>query len=316
MAVDRQGMLIHLDTDFGGDPDDACALAFLLGSPIARLTGITTNLDYNGHRAACVRHYLARAGASDIPVEAGAAVTLTNRSRYDSTASDPRYWPVSVPPERSRPGAALDLLARSISEGATVVAIGAATNLALLEMFQPGILNSATVVFMGGWIQEPEADLPKWGPDRDWNVQCDQVAARIMASEAELTLVPVAATLKTWLRAAHLPRLQAAGPVGELLARQSEVFAKDRDMSALAAMHPGLPPDLLNFHHDPLTAAVALDWPGAQVQSAKLRVTFHGDALCFEQDTAGRAMKVVTEVDGLAFSEYWLHVVETLRPAI
>jgi len=33
-------MRIHIDTDFGGDPDDACALAFLLGSPGAQIVGI------------------------------------------------------------------------------------------------------------------------------------------------------------------------------------------------------------------------------------------------------------------------------------
>ena len=33
-------MRIHLDTDLGGDPDDACALAMLLGWPGVELVGI------------------------------------------------------------------------------------------------------------------------------------------------------------------------------------------------------------------------------------------------------------------------------------
>lgn len=309
-------MLIHLDTDFGGDPDDACALAFLLAHPSVRLTGITTNLDYSGYRAACVRHYLTSAGVSDIPVQAGAGVTLTDRRRYDSTATDPRYWPIPVTPEVPSPGAALELLAHSLSEGATIVAIGAATNLALLEVLQPGILSSAQVVFMGGWVEEPAPGFPNWGPDADWNVQCDQLAARIVASEATVTLVPLAATVKVWLRALHLPRLRAAGPVGQLLARQSELYARDKDIETLPAQYPGLPSDLLNFHHDPLAAAVALNWPGAHVESARLSLSLRGESLWFEPDDAGRLMNVVTDVDGAAFSEYWLHTIEEQRPAI
>lgn len=34
-------MLIHLDTDLGGDTDDACALAMLLGWPGVELAGVT-----------------------------------------------------------------------------------------------------------------------------------------------------------------------------------------------------------------------------------------------------------------------------------
>jgi inosine-uridine nucleoside N-ribohydrolase len=86
-------MRVHLDTDFGGDPDDACALALLLASPGVEIVGITTNLDPGGYRAGCVAHYLALAGRSDIQVVAGAASTLTSGTQYLSTATDPRHWP-------------------------------------------------------------------------------------------------------------------------------------------------------------------------------------------------------------------------------
>jgi inosine-uridine nucleoside N-ribohydrolase len=36
---------IHLDTDIGGDLDDLCALALLLGWPDVELTGVTTVLE-------------------------------------------------------------------------------------------------------------------------------------------------------------------------------------------------------------------------------------------------------------------------------
>ena len=48
-------MRVHLDTDFGGDPDDACALVMLLGYPDVEIVGITTNLDSGGRRAGYVQ---------------------------------------------------------------------------------------------------------------------------------------------------------------------------------------------------------------------------------------------------------------------
>ena len=57
-------MKIHLDTDLGGDPDDACALSMLLAWPEIELVGVTTNLDVGGERAGCVRRILELAGRS------------------------------------------------------------------------------------------------------------------------------------------------------------------------------------------------------------------------------------------------------------
>jgi inosine-uridine nucleoside N-ribohydrolase len=298
---------IHLDTDLGGDPDDACALVFLLSLPFVEIVGITTNLDHGGFRAGCVRYYLTLAGRSDIPVESGAGVTLTDLKRYDSTAADPRYWPEPINPAPAVRAAGLDLLMGSIEEGATIVAIGAATNLALLEILRPGSLGGARVVFMGGWIHSPAAGLPNMGPDADWNVQCDSRAASVLFDCADLTLVPLSVTLQTWLRASHLPHLRQAGSVGELLARQSELYAIDNRRSELAAAHAGLPHDLLNFHHDPLTAAVAVMWSGVETDEMRLKqIVADNGTLRFERSSSGRRTRVVVDVDSEGFSEHWL----------
>src|SRR5829696_6397212 len=53
---DRGGVRIHLDTDLGGDTDDVCALAMLLGWPGADLVGITSTIDPEGLRAGYVGH--------------------------------------------------------------------------------------------------------------------------------------------------------------------------------------------------------------------------------------------------------------------
>ena len=48
---------MHVDSDFGGDPDDACALVMLLGWPGVEIVGITTNLEVSGQRAGDVLEF-------------------------------------------------------------------------------------------------------------------------------------------------------------------------------------------------------------------------------------------------------------------
>jgi inosine-uridine preferring nucleoside hydrolase len=85
-----------------------------------------------------------------------------------------------VEPLPSTPGAALDLLAVSAEAGATIVAIGPYTNLALLQAARPGLLASVRVVVMGGYIRPSGPGLASWGSEMDYNVQQDVAAARIV----------------------------------------------------------------------------------------------------------------------------------------
>jgi purine nucleosidase len=300
---------IHLDTDLGGDTDDACALAMLLGWPGVEITGITTVADPGGHRAAYVAHLLRLAGRDDIPLAAGAEVSSTTLGRAYPIV-DERHWPADIIPRPSPPGAALDLLERSLDAGATLVAIGPYTNLALLEIAQSNSLSRQPIVVMGGWVQPPAPGLPQWGPDMDFNVQWDTRAAEVVAATARLTLVTLPATLNAHLRRADLPRLRAAGPLGQLLARQSEAHGQVHEMEQLGREHPGLPDDLLNFQYDPVACAVALGWAGAAIEDARLRPRWQDGVLYFQPHPEGRSTRVVLEVDGAAFGETWLSAVE------
>jgi purine nucleosidase len=145
----------------------------------------------------------------------------------------------------------------------------------------------------------------------DWNVQWDTCAAAVVFEAApDLTLATLPATLKAHLRAAHLPRLRASGPLGKLIARQSEAHAVDQGMTALSRAHRALPDDLLNFHYDPVACAVALGWTGATVEEMRLRPILEGETLRFQLDPTGRLMRVVADLDGERFSEEWLSAVE------
>ena len=260
--LNQAGILGPAQRPAGGDPDDVCALAMLLGWPGVEVVGITTTIDPGGRRAGCVAHCLQLIGRHDIPVAAGVGVSLTTLRVADPLTDDERYWPATIPFGPSPPGAALDLLSHSIGQGATIVGIGPSTNLALLEVSRPGSLGRVPVVVMGGWTGPPSDGLPPWGPEMDFNVQWDTRAAEVVAATARLTLVTLPVTLKAHLRAADLPRLRASGPLGELLARQSQAYAADSGMGRLGRAHAALPDDLVNFHYDPVACAVALGWRG------------------------------------------------------
>jgi purine nucleosidase len=301
---------IHLDTDIGSDPDDACALAMLAGWPGVELTGVTTTIDPGGRRAGFAARCLELAGRGGVPVAAGAEVSLTTLRLPGGIPPDERYWGGPVPRRPSGAGAAFDLIEASIDSGATLVAIGPFTNLALFEVARPGRLASVPVVLMGGWVAPPADGLPQWGPEADWNVQCDTLAAEIVTSTVtDLTLVTLAATARAHLREVHLPRLEAAGPLGRLLARQASVYAEDRARPELAAGLRGIPADLLNFHHDPLACAVAAGWDRVRAERLPLRPSVSDGVMRFVVDEAGRPATVVLDADGPAFEEAWLEAV-------
>ncbi len=306
--------LLHVDTDIGGDTDDLCALAMLLGWPGVELAGVTTSSEEKGVRAGLASYALGLAGREDVPVAAGAEGSLGGyRSSHDLQDLS-RYWPEPVEPLPSRPGAALDLLAASAEAGATIVAIGPWTNLALLEACRPGLLTATRVVVMGGYVRPPEPGLTSWGPEMDYNVQQDVAAARIVWERCAPVLVPLSVCLETRLRRAHLARLRQGGRLARLVARQGELHGADWDMERMGREHPRLPDDLLNFHYDPLACAVAAGWDGALVEKLELVARQDSGVLTFVEEPGASMTHVVTGVDGPRFEEKWLQAVTSVRP--
>jgi inosine-uridine nucleoside N-ribohydrolase len=297
---------VHLDTDLGGDPDDVCALAMLLAHPGIEVAAITTTIDPGGIRAGLARYCLTLAGRAEIPVVAGAEATT------GGVVAEPYgtpYWPGGISPAPSAPGAATEVLLSSIEDGAVIVGIGPCTNLAALEAAAPGALARARVVQMGGWFDGTGQGYPPWPPERDFNLQFDaEAAATVINAVDELTLVPITTTVKTHLRRRELSRLRASGPLGQLIADQSELYGEEHGRAALAREHPALPDDLLNFHHDPLTCAVAVGWEAA-VEERFVRASANDGRLVWGSD-GGRPVCAVTDVDGEAFAGRWLSTLQ------
>ncbi len=338
---------LHLDTDLGTNIDDLCALAMVLRWADAELLAVTTNLEQDGRRAGCVRCALDLAGvgtaridkcrdvacnvstptpqlsprsapqptprtarASPIPVAAGAEATAPQRSRVP-LPDEAAYWPEAILPAPGPIEDALSLLARSVEQGAAIVAIGATTNLALLETRHPGILSRAELYLMGGYVHPPRAGYPAMTNEMDTNIQVDVEAAEIVFRAANPTLIPLSVGVETSLRRAYLPALREAGPLGRLIARQAEVFAGETGKEArYGRACAGLPDDTINFQHDPLACAIALGWrEGVEITEVPLVAEIRDGRLVERVNRGGQPTRVVTRVDGARFSEFWLDVV-------
>lgn len=304
-------LTLHLDTDLGGDIDDLCALAMVLNWPKVELLAVTTNLDDQGRRAGYARYALRLAGRDDISVAAGADVSLDCYRVRPGFPDENVYWPESIPPAPAPLEQALSLLERSIRQGAIIVAIGAYTNLALLEKRVPGILRRATLYLMGGYVFPPREGFPPWGKNMDWNVQVDVESAHYVLQHSSPVLVPLSVTVETSLRRAYLAGLKQSGPLAQLIARQAEAFAKEWNNEVKYGQTcKGLPEDTINFLHDPLACAIALGWnDGVEISEIPLKSEIKDGWLCQKVDDSGILTRVVTRVNGDKFNEFWLSTV-------
>ncbi|HLE30164.1 MAG TPA: nucleoside hydrolase [Anaerolineales bacterium] len=302
---------LHLDTDLGGDMDDLCALAMVLNWPDVELLAVTTNSDDRGKRAGYTRYALGLAGRDDIAVAAGADVSLDCYRVKPGLPDEAVYWPEPISPAPTSLDQALSLLERSIEQGAIIVAIGPYTNLALLEKRSPGILRSARLYLMGGYVFPPREGFPPWGNDMDWNVQVDVQSAQYVMQRSNPTLVPLSVTVETSLRRAYLATLRQSGPLAQLIARQAEAFARDENIEArYGHTCRGLPEDTINFQHDPLACAIALGWKdGVEISEIPLTLEIKDGWLCERVDDSGKPTRVVTRVNGGKFNEFWLSTV-------
>lgn len=303
---------IHLDTDIGGDMDDLCALAMLLKWPDLQITGITTTAEAQGRRAGYIDYLLNLTGRTDIPFAAGADLA-DGYFRYPELGypSEAENWPEPVFPRPGPLANALDLMKRSIEQGALIVGIGPFTNFMLLDQKYPGILRQTELYMMGGYVDDIPQGYPQFSRQDDWNMQLDVHAAQYLLEHANLTLIPLTLTAQTALRRTDLPALAQSGALGSLLVRQAESFARNENLyGRYGAASTSLPADFINFHHDPLACAVALGWrEGVQIDTIPLRLELRETYLYEQRDLNGKPIRIVTRADVDAFSHFWLDVV-------
>ena len=177
---------ILLDCDPGHD--DAIALLLALGSDELELRGVTTvagNQTLEKTTANAIR-VLELAGRAEIPVAAGAGRPLVREPRVAADVhGETGLDGPDLPPPRARPSTehAVDFLAERI-DGATLVATGPLTNVALLLARHPEA-RPERIVLMGGAIAEGNVT-----PAAEFNIWADPEAAqRVFTSGLDVTMV-------------------------------------------------------------------------------------------------------------------------------
>ena len=305
-------MKIHLDTDFGGDIDDICALAMLLRwSGNVEITGITTVAEINGKRAGQVKYVLQLEGKTNIPVAAGADISEGFYPYELGLPSEERYWTKAIAPLPNPSGEAVELLKQSIEQGAIIIGIGPLSNFYLLETKHPGVLREAKLFLMGGYAYPPREGYPQWGDEDDFNMQVDARSALAVVENSNPTFIPISVTVETALKSKHLERLSKAGELGQLLVRQAEAFAEDEKITEKFGESCGkLPIDIINFQHDPLACAIALGWnEGVEILEIPVKTELNDGVLQRKIDPDGKPTRIVTKIDGERFSEFWVETV-------
>jgi inosine-uridine nucleoside N-ribohydrolase len=214
---------ILLDCDPGHD--DAIALLLALASPELELLGVTTvagNQTLEKTTANAIR-VLEFVGCADIPVAAGAGQPLVRDPFvaayvHGETGLDGP----DLPPPQREPLAqhAVDFLAEHVT-GATLVAVGPLTNVALLLARHPEA-RPDRIVLMGGSI-----GLGNVTPAAEFNIWADpEAAARVFASGLELIMIGLDVTHQALLLDADADRLRASGRTGRMVAELYDFFAR------------------------------------------------------------------------------------------
>jgi purine nucleosidase/pyrimidine-specific ribonucleoside hydrolase len=190
------------------------------------------------------------AGRGDVPVAMGSPRPLVREPFvagyvHGETGLD---GPDLPPPQASPVDAhAVDFLAERL-DGATLVATGPLTNVALLLARYPDA-RPERIVLMGGAIAEGNVT-----PAAEFNVWADpEAAARVFASGLDVTMVGLDVTHQALLTGSHAEELHASGRIGKVVAElldfygvfHREVYGFDgspvHDAVALAhAFRPGL----------------------------------------------------------------------------
>ncbi|HUI36740.1 MAG TPA: nucleoside hydrolase, partial [Gaiellaceae bacterium] len=212
---------VLLDCDPGHD--DAIALLLALGSDELVLRGVTTvagNQTLEKTTANAIR-VLELTGRGEIAVAAGADRPLVREPRVAANVhGETGLDGPDLPPPRGTqsPQHAVDFLAERL-DGATLVATGPLTNVALLLTRYP-TARPERIVLMGGAIAEGNVT-----PAAEFNIWADpEAAARVFSSGIDVTMVGLDVTHKALVTSAHADELRGAGRIGKVVAELLDFY--------------------------------------------------------------------------------------------
>jgi inosine-uridine nucleoside N-ribohydrolase len=188
---------IIIDTDIGGDIDDAFAVGLALRSPEFQILGISSAWGDTHLRTRLLSRFLKETGREDIPVAMGIAKHPAGKLDTLSQAA----YAEGGPAGQTYPNAVdflLDQIQRYPGE-ITLLAIGPETNLgAAIDRDAATFRKLKRIVLMGGSVYRGYSHFnygKTHGPDPEWNIICDiQAAQKVFSSGVPLYIMPLDST--------------------------------------------------------------------------------------------------------------------------
>lgn len=168
---------ILLDTDIGGDIDDAICLAYLLKEPKCELVGITTVCGEPEKRAA-VADAICQTTGRKIPIVAGLDSTMQPVPVYPTPdgAQALKFWQHNTYEKADAPAFMYQKIKENPHE-IVLIGIGNMTNIATLFCTYPDVVGLLKGLYvMNGYFDE--APLP--APYYNWNSWADPLASQIV----------------------------------------------------------------------------------------------------------------------------------------
>lgn len=290
---------VLLDTDIGGDIDDALALTYLLAQPRCELLGVTTVDSECAVRASLVDAVCRAAGRTDVPIFPGVWKPLMERRDFGV----PQRTVLERYPHRTfkRGNLALEFMRQTIRDRPgeiTLLTVGPLTNAGLLYAADPEIPSLLRQhVMMGGLY----VSRPKGYGLREWNTMADAYASAIVFENAprRMRCIGLDVTSQCVMsREACMERF--AGGAMNIVAEMAEVWFEKRPVIKM---------------HDPLAAMCVFEPSLCTWRSGRVAIELAGDELRgltrFDADSQG-PHQVAVEVRPAEVFDHYRQVVEPL----
>ncbi|MGW0252106.1 nucleoside hydrolase [Nocardia goodfellowii] len=270
---------VIIDTDVGGDPDDAIAL-ICAAIAVPELALVITSDEYRGERSRLARYLLDLVGRRDVPVVSGAQL------------SDTRYWigdglvPEEIPAQPRTVTRSVNEICAATTGPIRWVGMGPLTNLAHLVAANPELADRLVITQTGGAINYRE-------PSRaSHNFRLDP--------ESAITIVHRAANLQLVISDVTTNDSIAIRPGDDFCLR----LTKPEAPQWAAVLHQVLDLWFTSFHpythqHDPLTLTAGLRLPFVTFTRQR-RFRIEADARMF-LDPGGHNAWIATRADYPAF---------------
>lgn len=275
---------VVLDTDIGGDIDDAFAVALVLRSPELDLRAVTTVSGDTHARARLAAKMLSVSGRPGIPVAAGIP-----GSKLDASQTQ---WADGFTDAALVSQSAIDLMKTEIDRAPrklVIVAIGPLTNVAaLLKKYPEEAARIHQIVLMGGSIKR--GYYPNSGPTAEYNIAADAAASKVVFSAGiPILMAPLDVTARTQIEGPNLKRLFALHtPITDALQALYKLWAQ--------------PVPTL---HDPMAVSLLLDPQLCTRQRMDVRITDGGMTI---PSPGGRPnADVAVETDPARFISFYMN---------